>query len=327
MNIKNTLLLSGLALAGFVNTVYAVENAAPCVSYAEASWFLNGESPYQAFTKCRSGSIVSDPHITTFNGIAYDHNFPGDYALVALQDGTGFSINGRFIFDKANTVSAYTIPKAIQFNWLEHSLEIHRSEDSTLVFLDGAPLKVKNNGKVAIGDVGYIQRKDKSYLIANTQSDIATVVNVNKFYVDINVTVPSETDTVGLLGQPFSLGLLDGNGAALPVTDDSTDTGLGHVTRADFVEFIESWRLTNDNLFATEELPALPDYSAKIYRLADLSTKRMDKAQTKCEALEAELPERFDLNNCLFDMGFGGSKFSVSAHRNQPSSLRLNILE
>lgn len=325
MKLQNTLLMSGLLLSGLLNVAHAADETKPCVQYTLNAWLIDGQSPYQAFSKCASASVVSDPHITTFKGLAYDHNFPGDYTLMELQDNSGFSVAGRFIFDKANQAGAYTIPEAIKFTWPSHTAELHRGDKGAVLLIDGKATVLKNNKTVQIGDVGYISRKGASYFVANNVSDVAAVINSSTFYLDLNVTAPREIDTQGLLGNPLNLSLFDHNGAELPVLTDATDAELNKVSHADFSKYLESWRIANGNVFTSENAPAIPDYNAKIYTLADIGKKRLERAQIQCEALEAAQEDRFNLNNCLFDMGLGGKKFARSAHHNQPAISRMEV--
>ena len=97
------------------------------------------------------------------------------------------------------------------------------------------------------------------------------------------------------------------------------------MSHQDFGKYLESWRVAN-NIFANGDVPALPDFSSKIYTLADLSQKQLQRAQTQCDALEAVAPEGFNLRNCLFDMGFGGKKFAKSVYRHQVAVMRLEVL-
>ena len=322
-----TLILSGLLIPGILNAAQAADDTKPCIQYTLGAWLVDGQSPYKAHQQCASASVVSDPHITTFKGLNYDHSFPGDYTLMELRDGSGFSIVGRFVFDGGNKVSSYTIPKAMTFQWPAHSAEIHRGSEGLAILIDGKLTKIANNKTVQIADVGYIRRKGPSYFIANTAADVAAVVNTNQFYLDLNVTAPKSIDTVGLLGRPLSLSLLDRSGAELPTALDADNPELSKTGRADFVSFVESWRVTDANVFSTDDLPAIPDYNAKIYTLADLSDNRKERAGLKCDVLEVVFKDRFNRNNCLFDMGFGGNKFAVSANRNQPSVMRMEILD
>ncbi|GAB6141582.1 hypothetical protein JCM14076_23110 [Methylosoma difficile] len=324
MKLQNTLLMSGLLVSGLLNVAHAAD-AKPCVQYALSAWLIDGKSPYQAFSKCASASVVSDPHITTFKGLAYDHNFPGDYTLMELQDNSGFSVVGRFIVDKANKVSAYTIPEAIKFTWPSHTAELHRGDEGAVLLIDGKVTVLQSNKTVKIGDVGYVSRKGASYFVANNVSDIAAVINSSTFYLDLNVTVPREADTQGLLGNPLNFSLFDRDGADLPVLTDTSDAELNKVSRADFSNYLESWRIANGNVFSSEIAPAIPDYNAKIYTLADIGKKRLERAQIQCEALEAAQEDRFNLNNCLFDMSLGGNKFARSAHHNQPAISRMEV--
>jgi len=326
MNLAKTLILSGLLLPGLLHAAEAADDSKPCIQYTLGAWLVDGQSPYKAFQQCASASVVSDPHITTFKGLSYDHSFPGDYTLMELQDGSGFSIVGRFVFDAGNKVSSYTIPKAVLLQWPGHSAEIHRGSEGLAILIDGNPTKIADNRTVQIADVGYIRRKGPSYFIADTGADVAAVVNTNQFYLDLNVTVPKAIDTVGLLGSPLSLSLFERSGVELPVTVDAGDPELSKTARADFVGFIESWRITGANVFSGEDLPVIPDYSAKIYTLADLSGNRKERAGLKCDVLEVVFKGRFNRNNCLFDMGFGGNKFAISANRNQPSVMRMEVL-
>lgn len=327
MKLTHTLLLSGLMVSCLATPAQAATAEKVCEAYAKTAWNEDGKSPYKLLPECVNASVVSDPHITTFKGLQYDFNFSGDYTLMELQDSSGFSMLSRFVFDKANKVSSYTIPEAVKFQWPGHSAEIHRGDEVAAIFIDGKLVTLKSNKAVKIADVGYIARKGSSYFVMNSVSDIATVVNANKYYLDLNITAPRETDTLGLLGRPFDLSLRDRSGVELPITPDTSNPELNKADHADFSRYAQSWLYTEGNPFTTDVLPEIPDFGAKIYTLADLSSKKLDKAQTQCETLEAEFPERFNRYACLLDIGLGGNKFARSAHHHQPSSIRLEILD
>lgn len=328
------LMLSGLLLSG-LTVAQADGDVTNCEQYAKAAWTVDGKSPYgPVHPLCANGSVISDPHITTFSGlthsgIGYDLNFPGDYTVTEVWGGHHLAIVGRFVVDKANKAGAFTIPEAFKLSWAmftEHSLEIHRGDDGAVIFIDGKIVPLKHNRKVPIADVGYVIRKGESYFIADTTSDVAVIVNANKFYLDMNVTVPRTVTTVGLLGWAFAPALYDRlQTLELPFTPTDKDPQQVQVARADFIHFIDSWRLTDGNPFTTATLPEIPNYSGKIYTLSHLASKPLAKAQTQCDALEAELPERFDRHNCLFDLGFGGARFARSAHLGQFAYLRMAI--
>ncbi|MCX7096666.1 MAG: VWD domain-containing protein [Methylococcales bacterium] len=323
MKTTNKLIVSGLLLAGLMNGAQAENSNQICVQAAAGALYLGGSS-MNAFQNCKQGSSSADPHITTFGGVAYDHNFPGDYTLLDMQDGSGFSLVGRFVADKGDKAGAYTIAKAVKLQWPEHSVEIHRA-DQTVIVVDGKVTQLKNKNTIKIGDVGYILRKDKTYFIANTVSDIATVVYANSFYLDIQVTVPSQIDSRGLLGDPKAMQLLDRNGVELSVSADGSDPELGKVSRADFVNFVDSWRIADANVFTSSNLPQTPNYNAKIYTLSDLGSKKMKKAKLQCDIFAQVFPDSFNNYNCLYDLGFGGMKFVSSVRHYQAYSQRMEV--
>lgn len=325
MQTTNKLILSALLLAGSMTSAQAAINTEfTCVAQAWAA-LRSGGSALNTFQKCIKGGSSSDPHITTFQGLAYNHNFPGDYTLLDLQDGSGFSIVGRFIADKANKAGAYyTIAKAIKLQWPEYSVEVHRG-DETIIVINNIATTLKNKNTVKIGNVGYISRDNDTYFIANTVSDIATVVHANDFYLDIEVTVPTQADSQGLLGDPQEMALVGSDGIGLAVTPDSTDPELSKTSRADFVNFVDSWRIADGNAFTSSDLPETPDYNAKIYTLADLSRAKMKQAKLHCDVFAKVFPDSFNLHNCLYDIGFGGMKFIRSVRHYQAYKQRLDV--
>lgn len=324
MKTINTFLLSGILLSGFLSSAQAVENVQPCVQYAQAAWFIDGQSPYQAFNQCRNGASIGDPHITTFSGLYYDHNFPGVYRLMELNDGSNFSVLVRNVIDKAQAVSAYTITSAIKFQWVDHTVEIHRGKPAIL-FLDGEKITLKNNKTAQIGTLGYISRKGTSFFIAHNDADIAVIVNAYEQYLDVTVTVPNNADTLGLLGNTANLSLHEDNGPELLVSADPSDPLINKTSRVDFANFVESWRMADEGVFSEGDPADDPDYTAQIYTLADLTAKQLQKATNKCNDLETDA-ESFNKQGCLFDVGFGGKTFMKSNKNHQPSVMRMDVL-
>ena len=326
MKTSNKLILSALLLAGAMNTAQAaVTSEFTCVAQAWGA-LRSGGSALQTFQKCLKGGSSADPHITTFQGLAYDHNFPGDYALLDMQDDSGFSIVGRFVADKGNNAGTYTIAKAILFHWPAYNVEIHRG-DEALILINGIPTTLTNKNTLKIGDVGYIIRDGDTYFVANTVSDIATVVYANNYYLDIEVTIPAQADSLGLLGDPKFVQLLGSNGDELTTTSSVADPELSQVNRADFVSFIDSWRITDGTAFSADNLPEIPDYNAKIYSLADLNPEQIAAAKQQCDIFAQVFPDSFNQHNCLYDLGFGGMAFVSSVRHYQAYKQRLQVLD
>ena len=318
-------LLPCVLLAAFVSSAQAVENATVCVQAAQAALFT-GKSPIQGFNfnNCRNGSSIGDPHLTTFSGLAYDHNFPGVYRLVELNGASDFSVLVRNVIDKAKAVSSYTITSALKVQWAAHSLELHRGKTAVL-FIDGKKITLANNKTQKIGTDGTVSRKNSSYFITNPAADLAITVYAYETYLDLIVTAPNAAKTLGLLGNTIDLSLHENNGLEVLATDDATDPSLSKVNIQDLTRYVESWRVADSGLFSYGDIAQEPDYTAKIYTLADLSDKQLKSVTNKCKSIKGDSPT-FNMKSCVFDLGFGGTVFSNSVKYHQPAFISLEVM-
>ncbi len=251
-----------------------------------------------------AGRSDGDPHITTFDGLAYDFQAVGEFVLMR---GTGMEVQTR---QEAvgPSVSANT---ATVMRIGDDTVGIYAKQAGSLV-INGRTVDLAVGETIAVGE-GSVYRADfngsesfKVYVVTNENGD-GFWVNV---YGGVNhlrpfVSATRGDDVAGLLGDNDGV---QGNDIALP---DGTVIAQPVATQALYGAFADAWRVTDATSLFTyapgESTATFTDrgFPAQVVTLADLAPEA--RAAGEAAALAAGLvPGTLEFDNAVLDVALSG---------------------
>ncbi|TKX42825.1 VWD domain-containing protein [Halorubrum sp. ARQ200] len=294
------------------------------VSVASASRTQQLEVVAQDFATAVS---TGDPHLVTFDGVAYDYMAAGEYTLVREPTGS-LEIQARQ--EPVERSDSVTINTALATTLDSQSVVIDAT-DSTPVQVDGTPTPIEDGDAVAVGN-GTIERTGSSYVIVYPgedgepdPTDERVIVDMfdNRIDIEVRLDPDRSTPVEGLLGD------VDGNSSnditfanGIVVSNPSDSNAL-------YGPFRDDWRVTeNTTLFEYEGdngpetyyNPAIPRGSFTVNDI-DPSTR----AEAEELAADAGLtPGTSAYRNALVDYALTGDESYFSSAQQQNASTDVN---
>lgn len=254
---------------------------------------------------CRPGGGWGDPHLTTFDGIAYDFQSAGEFVIVEATAGSPFTIQGRQRpWGGSNSVTVYTgVVAAVGADRVALF-----TDRSPALWVNGSPVTLGINQVLGLPHGGRVYRRAQGnrYVVAWPAGE-RLVADVNATaYMNLQVLLPSsrQGQVQGLYGnyngsRQDDFALRDGSQLPQPLSFSEM-----------YGPFAESWRITQDeslfdylpgettDTFTIRPFPGSPAY------VATLPPAQRAAAAAVCNGVGANNPALFE--GCVVDVATTG---------------------
>ncbi|GAA0512183.1 hypothetical protein GCM10008992_09720 [Halorubrum aquaticum] len=270
---------------------------------------------------------TGDPHLVTFDGVAYDYMAAGEYTLVREPAGS-LEIQARQEpIDRSNSV---TINTALATTVGGESVVIDVT-DSTPVQINGTPTEISDGEAVAVGN-GTIERTGSSYAIVYPgedddpgPTDERVVVDVFDNRIDIEVRLDADRNrpVEGILGN------IDDNSSNDIALANGTVVSNPSNSNELYGSFRDDWRVTeNTTLFEYEGDNGPETYYDPTIPRGSFTVNDIDPdTRTEAEQLAAEAgltPGTSAYRNALIDYALTGDESYFSSAQQQNASTDIN---
>lgn len=251
--------------------------------------------------KCRGfrcGKVHGDPHLVTFDDLAYSPQAVGEFTLV---EAPGLTVQMRTEpMGDSRTISVAT---AVGVKAADQTIMVSTGlpDGAPMLLINGKPTPLPDLPQdVTVGDVVVTASKNDVMIVTNTGEQVS--ITPGRTQLRLFVDPGKLSELTGMLGNGDAdpdNDLVTRDGAA--VSNDLIDTE----PKAFYSTFVDSWRITQaESLFtylpgqdtATFTDLTFPDEHIALENIAD---KELKLARVVCE--QAGIMQQPFLNNCLFD--------------------------
>lgn len=242
------------------------------------------------------GSAITDPHLRTFDGVAYDMQLVGEFVMAANED---LSVQIRTEPMGQGYVSVIT---AVSVQIGDHLVSVTADTDDP-VTIDGETVADLAEA-IDLGGLGTVSEYGGTLTIEGPADTSVRVRGLDRSFFNVYVDSGNGVEWVGLLGSPdgdASNDLSARDGTVLP-----TDATVEEI----YESFADSWRLTDEESHFEyaqgEDTEYFTDRSYPRERItaADLPEDRYAVAETVCRL--AGITEETILQWCILDYGLTG---------------------
>lgn len=162
----------------------------------------------------RGGVAFGDPHLISFDNVAFDFQAAGEFVLARATSGEEYEVQARFV--AISSAVSVTQAMATSIDGLTVSLETDGTSSNGILMVDGTTTTLTSGDAISVGS-GSISRNGNIYEINHGNGDFTTIGVYGTF---LNVSAqPSPTRAAGSLE-----GLL-GNANGTPDDDFRLDDG------------------------------------------------------------------------------------------------------
>jgi hypothetical protein len=262
---------------------------------------------------CRPGGGWGDPHLTTFDGIAYDFQGAGEFVLVEATTGSPFTIQARQSpWGSSNRVTVYTGAAAA----VGADRVALYTDRSPALWVNGAPATLGINQVLGLPGGGRVYRRVQGnrYVVAWPSGERLVADVIANAYMNLQVLLPSsrQGQMHGLYGnyngsRQDDFALRDGTQLPQPLSFSEM-----------YGPFADSWRITQEeslfdylpgettDTFTIRPFPASPAY------VTTLPPAQRAAAEAVCNGVGANNPALFE--SCVVDVAItGDSGFADTA--------------
>lgn len=251
------------------------------------------------------GDSSGDPHIITFDRLAYDFQAVGEFVFTrSLED--NFAVQIRF-GSLGNPGISYNTAIAMQVG--SNRVAIYATQ-SPATYINGTPTEVSESIQLPGG--GTVDFTSGAYFVTWPDSSRVRVYD-RVSYLDVQVTIPEERagEVIGLLGNANddrSDDLTTQTGVQIPTSPTRTEL---------YEQFGHSWRITqseslfnyasgeNTETFTNRALPTT------IVNTRSLTAEQRQQAEQVCR--DAGVTDPILLENCVLDVALTGDKSFATA--------------
>ncbi|PZG23882.1 hypothetical protein C1I95_02355 [Micromonospora craterilacus] len=262
------------------------------------------------------GGSNGDPHLVTFDRVAYDFQAVGEFVLVASTGGDPLEVQVRQA-PMTGTRTA-SVNSAVAFRLGAHRVALTLTDGGTRVHVDGAPLATPAQRTDLAGGGSLTRRPSDTgpadgYDVAWPDGSAAAVDQIGRYGYRLLIRLAeSRAGKVrGLLGD------FDGD----PADDIAPATGAALAQPVPFAQlypaYADSWRITMDrSLFHYDDGQDTGTFTDRAFperemTVADLDPARRAAAEQVCRWAGVTSPAQ--LAECVFDVGVSGRpEFAVA---------------
>ncbi len=267
-----------------------------------------------ALRRCHPGGGWGDPHLTTFDGLAYDFQGAGEFVLAEQTAGAPFLVQGRQQpwVGVSNHVTLYT---GVAARVGPDRVAIY-SDRSPVLWVNGAPTTLGGNAVLGLPGGGSVYRRAgaTNYVISWPSGERMTADVVYPTYINVQILLPAARR-----GQIHGLyGNFNGSKADDFTMRDRTQLPQPLSFAEMYGFFAESWRITQEEslfdylpgetteTFTIHGFPANPSYVTMLAPGARLA------AEAACAGVGAGNPTL--LEGCILDVATTGeTSFAADA--------------
>jgi hypothetical protein len=283
-----------VSLACGVDEIECVEVGA-CVVAPEVCAGVDGGSAAASLLASLIAGAFGDPHLRTFDGLAYDLQSAGEFAL-ASDDAVGMDVQGRF--EPLGSSSTVSVATAAAFTLDSHKVEIGTGGQDYLK-INGTAVDLAVGKMMTFGDGASLMHlgSEQYFAVWPGQGDrpaLWTAPNSIKIYM------PRGAQTSGLYGGPP-----DGN----PSNDLVTSAGEQLPANADATTlegtYADSWRISPEESLFTyapgQDTTTFtdPTFPSSVLTIHDLAASAVTAGTQQCSAAAVSDGPQFD--DCVVD--------------------------
>lgn len=322
--------VSLIATGSFGAVALGGGNAAPAATTDAVGTQQSADSSLaatQSQSEIRCGSSTGDPHLTTFDGLAYDFHNPGEFVL---SNSSQYTAQVRQ--EKVDTGGFAAINTAFAIGFNGNNVTLNITQSPTLI-INGTEVPLEQgtypvgNGTVKVHSLAEITiRLPGPDGVAGPDDTRVNIIISTGLNIRLCANVEHAGPITGLLGSPDGI-----KGNDIKVRNG---TVLGNPADGDVVynNFTDSWAVRpNSSLFnyATGEGPSSyydESVPTDLPEISDFSQSEVDAARDKAEAAGLQ-PGTVNFRNGVLDYLVTGDESFFEAAKLAPELPEENLVE